>query len=147
VKECKLGKETYPKCVNIFNAENLKKIEISSDSVNYLRIEGALRSEKMIEDICLEAINLDTLQLYHNRLETMPNLGNVRKLKSLTYFDQDFDEIDLNKMPKVVDSFQLQYVKTKNIKQNKTEKKLNAFNVQGSEVPNLFETLLTLVSK
>jgi hypothetical protein len=77
----------------------------------------------------------------------MPNLGNVRLLKSLTYFDQDFDEIDLNRMPKVVDSFQLQYVKSNKIKPNKTKKTLNAFNLQGSLVPNLFETLLTLVEK
>lgn len=147
VKECILDKETFPKCVNIFNAEILKKFECSWDSVQYFRVQGALRSEKIIEDICMDAKNLDTLHFYHNRLETMPNLGKLRQLKSLTYFDQDFDEIDLNRMPKVVDCFQLQYVKTNKIKQNKTEKKLKAFNLEGSIVPNLFETLLTLVEK
>ena len=145
VKECIIGKNTFPKCVNIFNAENIKKIEFSSDSVQYLRIEGALPSEKFVESVCNNSKRLDTVQLFHNRLEKMPDLGMIKKLKVLTYFDQDFDEINLNRMPKHVEYFNLNFIKSKDVVLNKNEKIVRTFNFDGSVVPNLFEALVTLV--
>lgn len=145
VKECIIGKNTFPNCVNLFNAENIKKIEFSSDSIQYLRIEGALPSEKFVEAVCNNSKRLDTVQLFHNRLEKMPDLGLIKKLKVLTYFDQDFDKIDLNRMPKQVEYFNLNFIKTKDIVLNKNEKIVKLFNFDGSVVPNLFEALVTLV--
>ena len=145
IKECSMSKFSYPKSIYIANVDSLNKFDFNVDSLSHFRMNGRLNNESWISNLVKNAKKLNYLVLYHSRLKSMPNLGDFQNMKWLEYVDQDFDEIDINKFPNHVDVLHLNFIKSDEIILSKNMKTIGIFNIEGSIVPNLFESLLLLV--
>ena len=147
IKECYMSKFSYPKSIYIANVDSLNKFDFNVDSISHFRMNGRLNNESWITNLVKNAKKLNYLVLYRSRLKSMPNLGDFQNMKWLEYVDQDFDEIDINKLPNHVDVLHLNFIKSNDIVLSKNKKSLGIFNIDGSVVPNLFEILIEIVEK
>jgi hypothetical protein len=147
IKECSMSKFSYPKSIYLANADSLNKFDFNVDSISHFRMNGRLNNESWLTNLVKNAQNLNFLVLYGSRLKSMPNLGDFQNMKWLEYVDQDFDEIDINKLPNHVDVLHMKFIKSNEIVFSNNKKSIGIFNIEDSIVPNLFETLIQLVEK